>query len=126
MANNLDSGLLIFTFVLGIVNSVVTAIREIPQLVKLIRTKSGEDISQISNILIITYSIFWIAFGALIQDYILVATSVFIIASTIVIMVLKVIYREKTADQEEQKVLRHELIALKIAIEKQKMENIQK
>jgi uncharacterized protein with PQ loop repeat len=58
MANNLDSGLLIFTFVLGIVNSVVTAIREIPQLVKLIRTKSGEDISQISNIIIITYSIF--------------------------------------------------------------------
>jgi MtN3 and saliva related transmembrane protein len=126
MANNLDSGLLIFTFVLGIVNSVVTTIREIPQLVKLIRTKSGEDISQISNILIITYSIFWIAFGALIQDYILVATSVFIIASTIVIMVLKVIYREKTADQEERKVLRRELIALKIAIEKQKMENIQK
>jgi hypothetical protein len=41
-------------------------------------------------------------------------------------MVLKVIYREKTADQEEQKVLRRELIALKIAIEKQKMENIQK
>jgi MtN3 and saliva related transmembrane protein len=126
MANNLDSGLLIFTFVLGIVNSVVTAIREIPQLVKLIRTKSGEDISQISNIIIITYSIFWIAFGALIQDYILVATSVFIIASTVVIMVLKVIYREKTADQEERKVLRRELIALKIAIEKQKMENIQK
>jgi MtN3 and saliva related transmembrane protein len=126
MANNLDSGLLIFTFVLGIVNSVVTAIREIPQLVKLIRTKSGEDISQISNIIIIAYSIFWIAFGALIQDYILVATSVFIIASTIVIMVLKVIYREKTADQEERKVLRRELIALKIAIEKQKMENIQK
>jgi uncharacterized protein with PQ loop repeat len=108
----LDSTWNIFLFTFGLINSVITSIREIPQIVKIIRNQSGKDVSVWSISLIITYSSFWVGYGVLLENWILASTSIFMILSVTVILVLKLVYEKKNQNQDSILDLRSELFNL--------------
>ncbi|MES2592822.1 MAG: SemiSWEET transporter [Bacteroidota bacterium] len=63
------------TTIIGITASVFTALSLLPQLIKLIKEKEAENISIGMLIVLFTGLIFWIIYGVLIKDTIIIISN---------------------------------------------------
>ncbi|MDD2515775.1 MAG: SemiSWEET family transporter [Candidatus Gracilibacteria bacterium] len=81
------------TLFVGIVAGILNAIQFIPQVVKVIKTKSTKDISIETFIISITAMILRLAYGVLRQDPVIMMFNVFTITFATVILFYKIKYR---------------------------------
>ena len=79
--------------IFGWIGAVLIVSINIPQLIKLYRTKSGGDLSMITLILNITGSIFFLTYGILIDRSPIIMSNILIILITIMIIILKLTYK---------------------------------
>ena len=79
--------------IFGWIGAVLIVSINIPQLIKLYRTKSGGDLSMITLILNITGSIFFLTYGILIDRSPIIMSNILIIIITIMIIILKMSYK---------------------------------
>jgi MtN3 and saliva related transmembrane protein len=79
--------------IFGWIGAVLIVSINIPQLIKLYRTKSGGDLSMITLILNITGSIFFLTYGILIDRSPIIMSNILIIIITIIIIILKKSYK---------------------------------
>lgn len=86
-----------FNTCIGIAASVFTAAALIPQLVKLIREKNPANVSLGMMIVLFIGLAFWIWYGILLKDLIIIISNSFSLSLNVVIMILSTIY--KNADK---------------------------
>lgn len=82
------------TFVIGVTASVCTALSLLPQLIKLLREKSAQDISLWMLLVLFAGLTLWIAYGAMRRDWIIVVANSFSLLVNIAIVVLSLKYRK--------------------------------
>lgn len=77
--------------IIGICASILTATASIPQLIKIIRCKKAEDISIVMLLLLIAGLGFWVCYGFMKKDMILIIANTipFIVNLLIVIFALR-------------------------------------
>lgn len=104
--------------IVGYIAGVLVVLYNIPQLVRMIRTKSTDDVELVSLLFQITLNLVYITYGALMQELpILISESLaFLICGSMII--LKRLYdKKKVADANEETDLPEET-KIKIDIEK--------
>lgn len=79
----------------GILASLLIALYLLPQLVKLIREKSGENISMLMLFTLIAGQLMWIWYGALKQDLIIITSNIFSALVNLLIIFLSLKYKRK-------------------------------
>lgn len=80
---------------LGIV-SICTIISYIPQLIRLLVTKSSEDISITSWILWIIIAISYLVYSLLVGDFMLIVSSILEFVFCLVIIVLTIVFKRRS------------------------------
>jgi MtN3 and saliva related transmembrane protein len=78
-----------FTQIFGIIASILSATLFIPQLVHMIKLKSGKDVSYIFLFLQIIASIMWVLYGYFINSLPLILCDSFMFLITIMMIVVK-------------------------------------
>jgi len=81
--------------ILGIVAGFFSTVSFLPQLIKILRTKSVEDISVFMYVLFLTGVFLWIIYGLLIASFPVVATNASIGVLALWILLLKFKYSGK-------------------------------
>lgn len=81
--------------VVGIFASLLIALYLLPQLVKLMREKSGENISMLMLFTLIAGQLMWIWYGSLKQDRIIVTSNIFSALVNLLIIFLSLKYKRK-------------------------------
>ena len=79
--------------VLGYLGAILISIILIPQIIHMIRKKSGKDISYIFLSLNLLSGIIWLFYGIILLEYPLLISNTVIIISNIIIFILKYKYR---------------------------------
>lgn len=80
------------TQLLGFIGTVLSVITYMPQVIKLWRTKSAKDISM-PMLLLLTFGVaVWLAFGIRINDIPLMINNSLILAMSLTMIILKIIY----------------------------------
>ena len=79
---------------IGLLAGLLTTTAFIPQVWKIYRTKSGNDISARMISLFSVGLVLWLIYGILLQSLPLIISNVFTLALTLTIIALKVRYRE--------------------------------
>ena len=80
-------------FVLGIIAGILTAVAFVPQVLRVIKTKSTKDISLGMFILFCIGVVFWLVYGFLEHDWPLVVNSAVTLVLSLVILGYKIRYR---------------------------------
>lgn len=85
------------TEILGYIASVVTTVSALPQLYKILKTKSARDVSVPMFVLLAVGNILWFLYGLLLGSIPVVTANIllFVISSTIIIFTLKFNKAEK-------------------------------
>ena len=83
------------TTITGITASLFTATSLLPQLVKLLKEKEAKDISIGMLVILITGLGFWVWYGILKKDPILIGSNSFSLLVTICVVVLSLKYKNK-------------------------------
>lgn len=78
---------------LGLLAGTMTTLAYLPQLVKVWRSKSAEDLSWAMLIILCAGILMWLVYGAYMHDVPVIAANLLTLALTSVILVLKVRYR---------------------------------
>lgn len=81
--------------IIGIAAGVFTAISLIPQLLKIIKEKHGDDVSISMLLILLGGLILWICYGYLIKDWPLIVTNSFSLLFNILIIILKAYHKRK-------------------------------
>jgi MtN3 and saliva related transmembrane protein len=81
------------TDIVGVAAGVFTAISQIPQLVKLLRTKKAEDISLFYLVILFCGLSLWVWYGFLRDDIPIIATNSFSLLVNATIIVLGIRYK---------------------------------
>ena len=79
---------------IGLLAGLLTTTAFIPQVWKIYRTKSGNDISARMISLFSVGLVLWLIYGILLQSLPLIISNVFTLALTLTIIALKIRYRE--------------------------------
>jgi MtN3 and saliva related transmembrane protein len=79
--------------VLGLVGATLTTISLLPQLIKVIKTRSTTDISAGMLVLLGTAFAVWLAYGLLIWDIPLIIANIFAVTQAMIILIFKIIYK---------------------------------
>ena len=80
-------------FVLGIIAGILTAVAFVPQVLRVIKTKSTKDISLGMFILFCIGVVLWLVYGFLEHDWPLVVNSAVTLVLSLVILGYKIRYR---------------------------------
>lgn len=83
--------------IIGVLASIFTACSLLPQLVKLIKTKKAGDISLLMLITLFTGIAFWIYYGILKKDLIIIISNSVSLVININIVILTILYKEKSS-----------------------------
>jgi MtN3 and saliva related transmembrane protein len=80
---------------IGIAAGVLTASSMLPQVIKVLKEKKAEEISLLMLIVLISGISLWIVYGVMKKDLPIIATNAFSLLVNIVLMVLRIKYKEK-------------------------------
>lgn len=86
--------------IIGILASVFTASSLLPQLIKLVQTKKAGDISLMMLITLFMGIAFWIYYGFLKQDWIIIISNSVSLLLNISIVILTVIHKNRSSSNE--------------------------
>jgi len=81
--------------ILGIIAAIMTTTAFVPQAIKIIRTKSTQDISLGMYVILTTGILFWLIYGILIKQPPIIFANIVGFTLTFIILVLKIKYREQ-------------------------------
>jgi len=90
------------TTVIGIIASVGTGTSMLPQLVKIIKEKKAEDISMGTIGVLFAGLCFWVYYGFLRQDWIIIISNGFSLLVSACIGVLTMLFRKKQGGNPQQ------------------------
>lgn len=76
----------------GIAAGVLTGIASLPQLIKLVKERNGEDISPIMLIVLISGLSLWVYYGVLKEDLPIIITNAFSAFINTLILILRQVY----------------------------------
>ncbi len=76
--------------VIGIVAAFFTTIAQLPQVVKVLRTKQTRDISLWMYIIINIGVVLWLIYGLFIMDFPLIAANSFTFVLTMIVLIMKI------------------------------------
>lgn len=79
--------------VLGLFGAALTTLSLLPQLIKVIKTRSTKDISTGMMVLLSTAFAVWLIYGILIGDIPLIIANTFAVLQGLLILVCKIIYK---------------------------------
>lgn len=79
--------------IIGLVAGTLTTLSFIPQLIKIVRSKSTHDISLVMYIVFSTGILLWLIYGLLISDVPVIVANAVALFITIAILSLKIRYR---------------------------------
>ena len=80
--------------IVGIIAGSITAVSMVPQLIKVIKHKKVDHISIWMVITLLTGLTFWIVYGFLQNDMIIIVTNIFSAAVNIILLILKIKYKK--------------------------------
>lgn len=80
--------------VIGYAAGILTSLATIPQVVRAYRTRKVRDISVWQPVLLVAGMILWLVYGVLIGDFPLIAANVFSLACNLLLIALKILFRE--------------------------------
>ena len=78
---------------LGLIGAALTTVSLLPQLIKVIKTRSTKDISAGTFALFGTAVFVWLIYGILIKDIPLIIANSFAFMEAIIILIFKIIYK---------------------------------
>jgi len=78
---------------LGLIGATLTTVSLLPQLVKVIKTRSTKDISAGMFVLFVTDFFIWLIYGILIKDIPLIIANSFAFVEATIIFIFKIIYK---------------------------------
>ena len=78
---------------LGLIGATLTAVSLLPQLLKVIKTRSTKDISAGMFAFFVTDFFVWLIYGILIKDIPLIIANSFALVEAIIILIFKIIYK---------------------------------
>lgn len=81
--------------IIGIVASLFSAISLVPQLLKLIKEKKAENISISMLIMLFVGLSFWVYYGVLHKDWIIIISNSFSVFINLLIMIFTLKYKKK-------------------------------
>lgn len=82
--------------IIGILASIIVVLSWVPQITRILTTRRADDISYGLPVLLIIGSVFWVAYGAHLEDVIIMTVNSVIFSFNILILFLKRKYgREK-------------------------------
>lgn len=81
--------------IIGIAAGVLTGIAALPQLIKLIREKDGDDLSPMMLIVLISGLSLWACYGVLKKDWPIIVTNAFSALVNILILILRQVYKKR-------------------------------
>ena len=81
--------------VIGIAAGICTSVALIPQVIKIFKTKSAEDVSLFTMIILLIGQALWITYGIMKSDIPIIATNIFSELVNVTTLVLKVKYGKK-------------------------------
>jgi MtN3 and saliva related transmembrane protein len=84
---------------IGLIAGLLTTTAFIPQVVKIYRTKSGNDISARMFSLFSAGIVLWLIYGILLRSLPLILSNAITLALSLTILALKIRYRESSADR---------------------------
>lgn len=84
-----------WTQTLGIAAAVLTTAANVPQAIKIIRTRSTESISTLTYILLFTGLVLWLVYGIIRSDLPIILANAVSAALAGIILVLKIIGKKK-------------------------------
>ncbi|RYF25932.1 MAG: hypothetical protein EOO42_02700 [Flavobacteriales bacterium] len=80
---------------IGILAGSLTAISATPQIIKVLRTKEVAHISPFMFIILALGNATWCYYGILLKDWPIIITNAFSLIMDILMLILKVVYRER-------------------------------
>ena len=86
--------------IIGILASIFTACSLLPQLIKLVQTKKAGDISLLMLITLFMGIAFWIYYGFLKEDWIIIISNSVSLVLNISIVILTVIHKNRSSSNE--------------------------
>lgn len=85
----------VYKRLIGIAAGIFTAVSLIPQLVKIVKEKHGDDVSISMLLILLGGLILWICYGYLIKDWPLIVTNSFSLLFNILIIILKAYHKKR-------------------------------
>jgi MtN3 and saliva related transmembrane protein len=82
--------------VIGIIASIFSATALLPQLIKLIRDKKPQEVSSGMLLILFVGLAFWIYYGTLISDWIIIISNSFSLLVNLTIGILAILYSKKS------------------------------
>lgn len=80
--------------VIGLIALVFDQIRNVPQILKIFRTKDVQSLSVLSLVVYIVSQLLWFIYGSFSKDFILLYSSVASIMSTSILLIQYLIYKK--------------------------------
>ncbi|WP_425379755.1 hypothetical protein [Spiroplasma endosymbiont of Stenodema calcarata] len=84
-------------YILGIVANTFVMLRAFPQIFKILYYKSAMDVSYLSNIFIIFYASFWMIYGIITNEKIILLMAIILILTSFIIIILKFVYNKNNS-----------------------------
>lgn len=81
--------------VLGIIAGILTSISMIPQLIKVIKEKSSENLSSIMIIILITGLSLWVWYGILQNELPIIISNAFAVLVNVTLLICSFIFKKK-------------------------------
>jgi MtN3 and saliva related transmembrane protein len=79
----------------GIVGGIITSVCVLPQVYRVVRTKSAEDVSLYTYVLLSTGQVFWIAHGVIVSNMLIIVFNAISIFINLILLGLKAYYRHR-------------------------------
>lgn len=83
--------------IIGILASIIVVLSWVPQITRILTTRRADDISYGLPVLLIIGSVFWVAYGAHLEDVIIMTVNSVIFSFNILILFLKRKYSRERA-----------------------------
>jgi MtN3 and saliva related transmembrane protein len=82
-----------FVITLGLIGATLTTISLLPQLIKVVKTRSTKDISAAMLALFVTAFFIWLIYGLLVKDIPLIIANSFAFTQSVIILIFKIVYK---------------------------------
>lgn len=83
--------------IIGILASIIVVLSWVPQITRILTTRRADDISFGLPVLLIIGSVFWVAYGAHLEDVIIMTVNSVIFSFNVLILLLKRKYSRERA-----------------------------
>ena len=84
-----------FTTIIGLIASIFTSISLVPQLFKMVKEKKAQSISFPMLLSLFIGLSFWVYYGFLLNNYILIISNAFSLLINICVMLLNIKYKDR-------------------------------